>query len=119
MDIRSNDLNANASVSSKETPNWPELLSKVADDLARVVSGEIRLLEATVKQVIEAQSEKLAGLLVALVAFGYGFLLLVGAIVLFIHLWLDWWLSLLITALAVIAAGVFFRMWMARSAKRA
>ena len=116
METRSNDLNV--SVRPTETPNWPELLSKTADDLTRVVSGEIRLLEATLKASLEAQGEKLAGLLVALVAFGYGFLLLVGAIVLFIHLWLDWWLSLLITAVAVIAAGLFFQMWMARAAKR-
>ncbi len=116
MDSGSNDLKAGASVSDA-TPDWSELLSKAADDLARVVSGEIRLLEATVKQVIEAQGEKLAGVLVALLAFGYGFLLLVGAIVLFIHLWLDWWLSLLITAVAVIAVGVFFQAWTARRAR--
>src|SRR5215831_15444210 len=115
MDARSNDLNT--SVRPTETPNWPELLSKTVDDLTRVLGSEARLVEATLKQLIEARGEKLVGLLVAMIALGYGALLLVGAIILFIHLWLDWWLSFLITAVAVIAAGVLFQMAMGRSAR--
>jgi hypothetical protein len=100
-------------VASAEAPNWPELVSKTVDDLSRIVRTEIELLEVTLKRVIEAQTDKLVGLLFLLVALIYGSLFLLGGVVLLIHLWLDWWLSFLITGAAIVATGVIFQMSMA------
>ena len=44
-------------------------------------------------------------MLVLLVTVSYGSLFLPGGVLLLIHLWLDWWLSFLITGALMVAAG--------------
>lgn len=100
-----------------DTPNWPELLSKTVDDLTHVAKTEVQLLEATFKRLIQAQTDKIVGMLVLVVALSYGSLFLVGGIVLLIHLWLAWWLAFLITGIAITSAGVIFQMAMKSSAQ--
>ncbi len=102
---------------SSETPNWPELLSKTVDDLSSVAKAEIRLLEVTLKRLIEAQTDNIVGMLVLVVALSYGALFLFGGIVLLIHLWLAWWLSLVITGIAITCAGAGFAISMRAAAK--
>jgi hypothetical protein len=105
-------------VAITEHPNWPELLAKTVDDLAKVASTEIRLLEVTLKRLIESQTDKIVGMLGLVVALGYGSLFLLGGIVLLLHLWLAWWLSLVITGAAVCSAGIAFQMVMSAVAKK-
>jgi hypothetical protein len=50
----------------------------------------MELLEVMLKRVIEAQTDKIVGMLFLLVALSYGSLFLFGGIVLLIHLWLEW-----------------------------
>ena len=100
-----------------ETPNWPELLSRTVDDLSRIARTEMELLGAVTKRLIETQTEKLAGMLVLLVAISHGLLFVLGGVVLLIHLWLAWWLAFLITGFGVICAGVLFRMGLGAAAK--
>ncbi len=102
---------------SQSNPNWPELVSKTVDDLANIGRTEIELLETRLRRLIEAQIDNVAGILVLVVALSYGSLFLLGGLVLLIHLWLAWWLSFLITGIAVAAAGILFQMLMARAAK--
>lgn len=75
------------------------------------------LLEVTLKRLIEAQTDKIVGMLALLVAVIYGSLFLLGGVVLLIHLWLAWWLSFLITGSAIVSAGVFFQIRMSAAAK--
>jgi Putative Actinobacterial Holin-X, holin superfamily III len=100
-----------------ESPDWPVLLSKTVDDLSKVAKTEIELLEATLKRLIEAQADKVAGILVLVVALAYGSVFLLGGVVLLIHLWLAWWLSLLITGIVICSAGVIFQMSMMAAAR--
>ena len=100
-----------------ENPNWPELLSKTVDDLSSVAKTEIRLLEATLKRLIEAQTDNIVGMLVLVIALGYGSLFLLGGVVLLIHLWLAWWLAFLITGVAITCAGAGFAISMRAAAK--
>jgi hypothetical protein len=53
---------------SAEVTNWPQLLSKTVDDLSRIARTEMELLELTLKRLMEAQAEKVVGLLILLVA---------------------------------------------------
>lgn len=99
------------------SPNWPELLSKVVDDLSRIGKTEVELLETRLKHLIEAQIHNIAGMLVLVVALSYGSLFLLGGLVLLIHLWLEWWLSFLIVGIVVASAGVVFQIRMAAAAK--
>jgi len=105
-------------ITTVENPDWPQLLSKTVDDLSRVARTEIQLLEATLKRLIEAQTDKITGMLVLVVALTYGSLFLLGGVVLLIHLWLAWRLSFLITGLAICSAGIIFQMQMAAAAKK-
>jgi hypothetical protein len=105
-------------IATVENPKWPELLSKTVDDLSRVARTEIELLEATLKRLIQAQTDKIAGMLVLVVALTYGSLFLLGRVVLMIHLWLAWWLSFLITGIVICSAGVVFQTRMTAAAKK-
>ena len=100
------------------TPNWPEVLSKTVDDLSRIARTEMELLVAKLGLLLEAQTDKIAGMLFLIVALSYGSLFLLGGIVLLIHLWLAWWLSFLITGAAIVIAGVFFQMTMKAAARK-
>jgi hypothetical protein len=103
-----NKDNTNHRLTSAEYPNWPELVSKTVEDVSRIVRTEIELLEVTLKRVLEAQTDKIAGVLILLVALIYGSLFLLGGVVLLLHLRLAWWLSILITG-DLIVGVVFWR----------
>ena len=105
-------------ITTVENPDWPQLLSKTVDDLARVARTEIQLLDASLRRLIEAQTDKITGMLVLVVALTYGSLFLLGGIVLLIHVWLAWWLSFLITGLVICSAGVVLQMRTSAAAKK-
>jgi hypothetical protein len=109
--------NQNIDLRTSETPDWPQLLSKTVDDLSRIARTEGELLEASLKRLVEAQTDRIAGMAFLLVALIYASLLLLGGVVLLIHLWLAWWLSFLITGFAVALAGVLFQLKMTAAAK--
>jgi hypothetical protein len=109
--------NATYQIATAEQPNWHELVSKTVDDLAAIGRTEIALLEATLKRLIEAQTDKVVGMVFLLAALIYGSLFLLGGIVLLIHLWLAWWIAFLITGAAITAAGVLFQMSMMAAAR--
>lgn len=87
-------------------PDWSELISKTTDDLARIARTEIQLFEVTLTRVVEAQADKLAGILILVTALAYGSFFLLGGVVLLIHVWLAWWIAFFITSGIVMALGV-------------
>jgi hypothetical protein len=109
--------NANYQVSTAEQTNWPALFSKTVNDLADIGRIEIELLEATLKRLIEVQTDKIIGMVVMAALVIYGSLFLLGGIVMLIHVWLAWWVAFLITGGAVSAAGVLFMMTMMAAAR--
>ena len=48
--------------------NWPELVSKTVGDLYQTAKTEVELLRLSLRRLIEAQTEKIAGILFLLVA---------------------------------------------------
>jgi hypothetical protein len=104
-------------VTTTEPPNWPGLISKTVDDLSNIAKTEMALFEARLQRLVEAQTEKIAGILGLIVCAAYGSLYFIAGILLFIHLWLAWWLSFLITGFAVGCVGVVIYMAMASAAK--
>jgi hypothetical protein len=107
----------NHRIETAETQNWPALISKTVNDLSNIAKTEMELLEVRLQRLIEAQTDKIAGMLFLVVAAAYGSLFLLGGIVLVIHLWLAWWLSFLITGAAVVAAGIAIQMSLSAAAK--
>src|SRR5579871_7019166 len=92
--------------------SWPDLVSKTVDDLSKIARTEVTLLERTLQRAVEAQTEKIAGILFLLIACAYGSLFLLGGVVLLIHLWLAWWLSFLISGFAIMCVGVALQLRM-------
>jgi hypothetical protein len=68
------------------TPNWPQLLSKTTDELSRIARTEMELLVAKLGLLLEAQTDKITGVLFLIVALSYGSLVVQGGIVRLIHL---------------------------------
>jgi len=77
----------------------------------------MELLVVKLGLLLEAQTDKIAAVLILVVALLYGSLFLLVGIVLLIHLWLAWWLSCLITGTAVVVAGALLQMAMKAAAK--
>ena len=78
----------------------------------------MELLVLKLGLLLEAQTDKIAGVVILVVALSYGASFLLVGIVLLIHLWLAWWLSFLITGAAIIIAGVLLRMTMTAAARK-
>ena len=78
----------------------------------------MEILETKLGLLLEAQANKIAGMLLLVVALSYGSLFLLGGIVLLLHLWLPWWLSFLITGAVIVIAGVALQMTMMAAARK-
>ena len=63
---------------------------------------------------LEAQTDKIAGVLILLVALIYGSLFLLGGVVLLLHLWL----SILITGGLIVGAGILAQMTLSAAARK-
>ncbi len=89
-----------------QLPSWPHLLAKTVDDLTSIIRTDIQLLGKTLEGVVEAQTDKISAVLVLMTACVYASLLLLGAVVLLLHLWLDLSLSMLITSALVAGSAL-------------
>jgi hypothetical protein len=75
----------------RDAQSWPTLLGHVLLDFTRVIEGEARLLRASVEPTMTAVLDRwLLQLVLASVALA-GLLLVLGAGVLLLHKWLEWW----------------------------
>jgi Putative Actinobacterial Holin-X, holin superfamily III len=101
----------------RETADWAQLLSKTVDDLSRIARTEMDLLETKLALMLDAQTDKIAGMVFLVAALTYGALFLSVGVVFLIHQWLAWWVSLLITGGAIIALGIFFQTTMSAIAR--
>ncbi|MGH7915751.1 MAG: phage holin family protein [Candidatus Binataceae bacterium] len=98
--------------------DFAELASRIVDDLAKILRSEIRLFDASLRKTLESQTDRVLGALFLLVTLIYGSLCLVGGVILLLHIWLEWWLALGITGLAIIIAGGIFKMAMRKKAEQ-
>jgi hypothetical protein len=110
--------NVNHELVSVKDPNWPKLLSDTVDDLSRILRIDIELLELKFKRRLEAQIEKVVGVLILLVALIYGSLFLLGGAILLLHWWLAWWLSMLITGSVIVIMGIVVQMRLSAAARK-
>ena len=93
-----------------DQPNWPELMSKTVGDLSHIAKTEIELLEASLRRLIESEAYRILGILLLLIASLYGLLLLLGGVVVLLHAWVAWWLALVVTGAATVAAGLLIKL---------
>jgi hypothetical protein len=75
----------------RPSENWSTLLSKLLDDLVRIVRGEIRLAVASVTPAINRILVRTIILLTLAVIGLFGAVCLIAAGVLLLHKYLEWW----------------------------
>ncbi|MGO9604583.1 MAG: phage holin family protein [Candidatus Binataceae bacterium] len=85
--------------------DWPKLVVRVVDDLARIVQMEFRLFQAGLVPILSSAIDRLVANLMALAAFLAGGVCLLGAMAVCLHRWFGWAPSLAITGAVTITAG--------------
>jgi hypothetical protein len=91
----------------RDAQSWPTLLGHVLLDFTRVIEGEARLVRASIAPAMTAVLDRwLQELVLASVAL-VGLLLLLGAGVLFLHRWLEWWAAFGIVGAVTLGCAVF------------
>jgi len=94
---------------SAEITDWPALLSKTADDLSQIGRTETEFMTISLKLLVESETDKFVGQAILILTLSYGLLLILGGIVLLVHFWLAWWLSLLIAGAMATSASIPLR----------
>lgn len=85
---------------------WPALLATLLQDFTRVLQGEVKLLSASVESALKTAVVRGVSQIVLVVVALYGVLCLIGATVLFLHKWIDWWQALGLTGVALFLIAI-------------
>ena len=82
--------------------DWPTLLDKLLEDFTRVLQGEVRLLGASLEPAVENAVMRCLNHIILAVLGVCGVLCLIGAMIMLLHTWLEWWQALGATGVTVI-----------------
>jgi hypothetical protein len=90
----------------RDPPSWPALVGRLILDITGVLEAEARLMRASIEPTLTSVLERwLLQLVFAALAL-IGCLLLVGAAILLLHLWLAMWLAFAITGAVTIVLAL-------------
>lgn len=95
-----------------QTPGWPALVARLILDITGVVEAEARLMRASIEPTLTSVLQRWLFQLVFAALALLGCLLLIGAAILLLHMWLALWLAFAITGAATIlvaACGLLIR----------
>ena len=93
---------------------WPTLLARMLEDVSRVIQLELQLLEARIAPSLMATVDRAIAGLILLYAGAIGGICLLGAFVLLLHRWMQWWQCLGIGGVVAISCG-FAIYWTVKS----
>jgi hypothetical protein len=86
--------------------DWSTLVGRAIDDVSRIIQSEIGLLETTLRAVVEEQTDYALANLAAVAVMICAAICMLGALILLVHQWLQWWLAFAIAGLVASAAGI-------------
>jgi Putative Actinobacterial Holin-X, holin superfamily III len=89
--------------------DWSTLVGRAIDDVSRILQSEIGLLETTLRAVAEEQTDYALANLAAVAVMICAAMCMLGAVILFLHQWLQWWLAFAIGGLVGSAVGTAIR----------
>jgi hypothetical protein len=98
--------------------DWPTLVGRMLDDLARIIQMETRLFEANLSHALSGLVDRAISQLILLAAVLAGGSCLLAAFILLLHSWLVWWEALTIAGVAVIFLGGSIYMIGQRAARK-
>ncbi len=86
----------------EESANWPELFSRLVDELSTIIGAEIKISSASLERALSSSLDRsVARAGFAMVAL-YGLACVIVGIVLLLHQWMGWWLATVIPGLAIL-----------------
>jgi hypothetical protein len=86
--------------------DWSTLVGKAIDDVSRIIQSEIGLLETTLRAVVEEQTDYALANLATVAVMICAAICMLGALILLLHQWLQWWLAFAIAGLVASAVGI-------------
>jgi CHASE2 domain-containing sensor protein len=86
--------------------DWPTLIERAIDDVARIFRSEAQILEASIAATVERQISKTVTLLTIVGIMISGALCIVGAAIFLLHQWLTLWQSFGIVGLVMLLVGI-------------
>ena len=85
---------------------WPALVRRIVDDLARIVQTEIALFQAGLEPILSGAIDRVLASVVALAAFIVGAICLLAALTVFLQERLGWAPAFALTGAVSIATGL-------------
>jgi hypothetical protein len=89
----------------KTETEWSTLLSRMLEDLSRIIRLELQLLEARIVPSLTGLADRAIAALVILFAGLIGGSCFLAALILLLHEWMKWWKALAIGGVVAIACG--------------
>jgi hypothetical protein len=87
-------------------PDWPELASEVVGSVSRIIQAELHLIEASIRNIVSTEVDRILKAVVALVLIATGLVCAAIAIIMGLHVVLGvWWGAFAIVAGATLIAG--------------
>ncbi len=89
--------------------DWPTLIERAVDDVARILRSEVQMLQASVGAALQRQISEIVALLAVVAIMIAGALCMVFAAVLLLHQWLPLWQSFGIVGLLLVMLAAVSR----------
>jgi len=86
--------------------DWSTLVGRAIDDVSRIIQSEIGLFETTLRGAVEEQTDYALANLATVAVMICATICMLGALILFLHQWLQWWLAFAIAGLVAFAVGI-------------
>ena len=94
------------SAAGNGSDQWATLLSRMLEDLSRIIRLELELLEARVAPSVVALGDRLIAGLVLVCASAAAGCCLLAALILLLHQWMPWWQAFGVGGLVTITCGL-------------
>jgi hypothetical protein len=98
--------NYQRSASGNGSEQWATLLSRVLEDLSRIIRLELELLEARVTPSVAAMGERLIASLILVCAGAVAGCCILAALILLLHQWIPWWQAFGVGGLVTMVCGL-------------
>ncbi len=98
--------------------NWTTLAERLVDDVAEIGKAEMRIFENALGLLFTELTDRLVASLLGITALSTGGVFLFGALIVLLHIWIAWWLSLALSGLLAVIVGAILG-WVATHRKSA
>jgi hypothetical protein len=86
--------------------DWSSLAGRAIDDVSRIIQSEIGLFETTMKAALEEQTDYALANLATVAVMICAAICMLGALILFLHQWLQLWLAFAAAGLVASVVGI-------------